>query len=77
MLLIDVDYFKSVNDKYGHAVGDEYLIIVSNALQNVGPENKLCTRIGGEELAIIYLVVALNLQKSSLNMLELLLKGLL
>lgn len=53
LLLIDLDYFKNINDKYGHAVGDECLIIVSNALQNMGPENKLCARIGGEEFAII------------------------
>ena len=53
LILIDLDYFKSINDKYGHAVGDQCLIMVSEALQKVEPENKICTRIGGEEFAIV------------------------
>ena len=53
LLLIDLDYFKNINDKYGHAVGDQCLIVVSDVLQKIGPENKICARIGGEEFAII------------------------
>ena len=53
LLLIDLDYFKSINDKYGHAAGDECLILVSEALHKIGPDNKICARIGGEEFAIV------------------------
>lgn len=54
LAIIDVDYFKQVNDKYGHDGGDACLIHVTRVFQKLiqRPTDDLC-RIGGEEFAII------------------------
>ena len=54
LAIIDVDYFKQINDKYGHDGGDACLIHVTKVLQKLiqRPTDDLC-RIGGEEFAII------------------------
>ncbi len=53
LILIDVDRFKDVNDRYGHQAGDEVLIAVGDLVQlNVRPVDVVC-RYGGEELAVI------------------------
>jgi diguanylate cyclase (GGDEF)-like protein len=51
--MIDIDDFKSVNDKYGHAIGDFALIHVAALLRNNVRSLDICCRIGGEEFAII------------------------
>ncbi|MBF7074473.1 GGDEF domain-containing protein [Glaciecola sp. MH2013] len=51
--LADIDYFKKVNDEYGHDVGDEVLIEVANIISgNLRKSDAVC-RWGGEEFAII------------------------
>ncbi|MDX2366805.1 MAG: sensor domain-containing diguanylate cyclase [Colwellia sp.] len=53
VITIDIDYFKQINDKYGHPIGDKVLIEISNnILQNLREEDILA-RIGGEEFSII------------------------
>jgi two-component system cell cycle response regulator len=53
LLLIDVDRFKDVNDRYGHQAGDEVLIGVGDLVQLiVRPVDVVC-RYGGEELVVI------------------------
>lgn len=49
--LIDLDRFKSVNDTYGHALGDEVLQAVALALE--ADENVLAMRLGGEEFVLL------------------------
>jgi diguanylate cyclase (GGDEF)-like protein len=49
LLIIDIDHFKSINDKLGHAEGDEALKLVSATLRNVVKEPGFCGRLGGEE----------------------------
>lgn len=53
LTLIDVDYFKSVNDTYGHSVGDQVLRKLSARLQTNLRQDDLLARFGGEEFAIV------------------------
>lgn len=53
LLLIDIDYFKSVNDIYGHAAGDLYLKRLIRVLQGALGEDAIIGRLGGEEFAIV------------------------
>lgn len=52
LLLIDADHFKSINDRFGHDVGDEALRLLGETLNLSAPEGALVGRLGGEELAI-------------------------
>ena len=49
LLLADVDYLKSINDQYGHLAGDDAVMAVASALQQVLPQDSLIGRIGGDE----------------------------
>ena len=53
VLMIDVDHFKSVNDRYGHAVGDQALVSVANACLEGKRSSDIVGRIGGEEFAML------------------------
>lgn len=53
LLLIDVDYFKSVNDTWGHEVGDFLLTEVSKVLRNNVRSEDIPARLGGDELGVI------------------------
>ena len=53
LIMIDVDYFKSVNDRFGHNAGDEALKRVTAACQNALREDDVFGRLGGEEFAVI------------------------
>jgi len=54
VIIYDLDYFKKINDKYGHDVGDECLIAVVNAVSSaLRKDDDFHARIGGEEFAII------------------------
>jgi diguanylate cyclase (GGDEF)-like protein len=53
MLMIDVDHFKRVNDKYGHQVGDKVLRVLGRMLKSVGRASDVAARYGGEELVLV------------------------
>lgn len=53
LLLLDLDYFKKVNDLHGHFAGDELLRMVANVLRKVAPEGSCCARLGGDEFAVL------------------------
>lgn len=54
LLAIDVDHFKSVNDRHGHAVGDATLVEVSAAIQSeASRRNDVVARYGGEEFIVM------------------------
>ena len=51
--MLDVDHFKSVNDRYGHETGDRALVELAGALGNNLREYDLCGRWGGEEFLVL------------------------
>lgn len=53
MIMIDIDFFKKVNDTYGHLVGDEVLVSLSSLIQNNIRKSDYLIRWGGEEFIII------------------------
>jgi len=53
LALIDLDNFKSINDTYGHLIGDSYLKHIANSLNNSAKLGDLTGRIGGDEFVLI------------------------
>lgn len=53
VILLDMDFFKSINDSYGHQVGDHVLIQAANTLRLNIREQDILARFGGEEFIII------------------------
>ncbi|MCL9781661.1 sensor domain-containing diguanylate cyclase [Vibrio sp. S4M6] len=51
--LIDVDNFKAVNDQFGHLIGDEFLIILSNCIKSAQTFESAAVRLGGDEFAVL------------------------
>ena len=60
VLLIDIDYFKKVNDQFGHPIGDEVLMSVAVDLANGLRESDLIGRYGGEEFLALLPMADLN-----------------
>jgi diguanylate cyclase (GGDEF)-like protein len=54
LMIADVDHFKSINDRLGHAVGDQVLKAIAQAMCEVLREYDLCARWGGEEFLLIF-----------------------
>lgn len=54
ILMIDIDHFKSVNDKYGHAIGDKVLIQFCTIVESLIDDEAIFGRIGGEEFCITF-----------------------
>ncbi|MQT14537.1 GGDEF domain-containing protein [Segnochrobactrum spirostomi] len=52
-ILLDIDHFKAVNDKFGHSAGDRVLAAVAETLRAKLRREDICVRYGGEEFAII------------------------
>lgn len=53
LLLIDLDGFKAINDRLGHAAGDAFLHAVGAALREALRETDSCARFGGDEFAVL------------------------
>lgn len=61
VLMLDIDYFKRVNDTYGHEIGDMVLKAVANVLSKQVRDYEIVARTGGEEFVIILLEKDINL----------------
>jgi diguanylate cyclase len=53
-MLIDLDGFKSVNDTYGHKVGDDLLVRIARRIEEQAPARSILARIGGDEFVLLY-----------------------
>lgn len=53
IIYFDLDYFKKVNDQYGHPVGDIVLREISNQVKKITREHDIFARVGGEEFSIL------------------------
>jgi diguanylate cyclase (GGDEF)-like protein/PAS domain S-box-containing protein len=52
-IMVDIDHFKSINDRYGHATGDKVIQLVTGVLRSNARPDDLVGRYGGEEFCII------------------------
>jgi len=53
IMIVDIDHFKSINDTYGHDVGDEVIKGLSNTIREYTRYHDIAARIGGEEFAVV------------------------
>ncbi len=54
LLFIDLDRFKTINDTYGHGIGDQVLIEISKKLKTFNHKNSLLARLGGDEFVFAF-----------------------
>ncbi len=52
VLFLDIDHFKQLNDRFGHAIGDQVLSMMARAVQSILPTSALLARQGGEEFVV-------------------------
>jgi len=75
LILLDIDHFKQVNDNYGHPVGDDVLVKITELISGQIRKNDIFSRYGGEEFALILkdtnktesIVIAEKLRKSIMD----------
>ncbi|MGV1760955.1 GGDEF domain-containing protein [Rhizobium sp. A22-96] len=58
ILFLDLDHFKQLNDRFGHALGDEVLSTMAQAVQSILPASALLARHGGEEFVVFLPAIA-------------------
>ncbi|WP_239614317.1 sensor domain-containing protein [Cohnella mopanensis] len=66
VVLIDLDYFKEINDKYGHQFGDQVLMHVANRIQETIAPDGMAARLGGDEFVFFIPSVTSMLQVESM-----------
>lgn len=52
LLMLDIDHFKQLNDRFGHATGDEALLLFARTTSSILREHDILGRMGGEEFAV-------------------------
>ncbi len=53
LLMLDIDFFKKINDTHGHAAGDKALVALTKSIEDTARESDHIFRLGGEEFAIL------------------------
>lgn len=53
VIALDIDYFKSINDRFGHELGDKVLVQLADLLKLICRENDIISRFGGEEFIVL------------------------
>ena len=67
LAVIDVDFFKRVNDEHGHVVGDEVLLGLAQKMQNSFRSSDLLFRFGGEEFVVVLEPVSFDMAELALE----------
>jgi len=57
-MVVDLDHFKPVNDRFGHGAGDQVLCMVAERLRHTVRENDLVARVGGDEFVVLCAIEA-------------------
>jgi diguanylate cyclase (GGDEF)-like protein len=71
VLVLDIDHFKAVNDRHGHAAGDHVLAAVADALRRMVRAHDLVGRLGGEEFVVMTWGAAHGARSAELESVEL------
>ena len=53
LLMLDIDYFKNINDSYGHHIGDQMLIVFTETVSRYLRKSDIFGRLGGEEFGVV------------------------
>ncbi|HET9463355.1 MAG TPA: diguanylate cyclase [Thiobacillus sp.] len=53
LVVLDIDHFKPINDRYGHGVGDQVLLALAQSLKELTRRADLAARLGGDEFAVL------------------------
>ena len=53
LVMLDIDHFKGINDRYGHGVGDQVLLALAHALKDLTRRADLAARLAGDEFAVL------------------------
>lgn len=53
LLIFDIDYFKAINDRFGHDIGDQVIVHMTNLVRERKRDTDVLARIGGEEFALL------------------------
>jgi len=64
LIILDIDFFKKVNDTYGHIVGDQVIKMVADSIREVISKDSIAARIGGEEYAVLLPKISINQTKN-------------
>ncbi len=67
LAIFDIDFFKKINDRFGHLYGDEVLLMLSQMMQKSFRQNDLLFRFGGEEFIVIFEPISQEQAEKKLN----------
>ncbi|MFA0441419.1 hypothetical protein BCU70_10420 [Vibrio sp. 10N.286.49.C2] len=76
VMILDIDDFKLVNDRYGHIKGDLVIQAVAGVIKSVTNDNQIAARIGGEEFAVAYIGEGVGRSQSQVESIVALVRGL-